>query len=247
MSDVLSWIRLPGPFLIGHRGHAVAAPENTPPAFEAALEAGCDGVELDVRATRDGVLVVHHDEKAAGPRGTVPIETTPWSELEGLELRGKGGAYRLPLLAHVLEGLSRRCLINVEVKPPGPERRDLLAVRLLAEIDPVRPRESVLVSSFDAGMLAALHRRNKELHLGFLFSTLAEYNALEQEEAVEGLTALHPRRDIADRRLMKRAQERGLSVHVWTVNDPTEAERLLAEGARALITDRPELLEEIIR
>jgi len=79
--------------------------------------------------------------------------------------------------------------------------------------------------------------------LGFLFSSLAEVNRLEQEPIMDSLAALHPRHDLLDRTLMKRARERGLAVHTWTVNEPREARRVLDLGVSSIITDVPDELE----
>jgi glycerophosphoryl diester phosphodiesterase len=243
MSDVLSWIRLPGPFLIGHRGQGRSAPENTPAAFEAALEAGCDGVELDVRCTADGVPVVHHDAEVRGERGTesAVIEETAAEELLAGRWRdGKGRPYTVPTLAAVLDVLARRALVNVEVKPP-PEGRGEATVEAVREaLERARPRESILVSSFDPRVLEMFRARDASLLLGFLFASLGDLNRMEQESIMDGLNALHPRHDLVDRNLMKRAEERGLAVHTWTVNERREAERLLDLGVASLITDAPE-------
>lgn len=241
MSDVLSWIRLPGPFLVGHRGFPAAARENTPPSFEAALEAGCDGVELDVRLTRDGIPVVHHDAGATGPDGPVVLDETDWEPLATMRFVDERGAYTVHTLHEVLSALSGRCLVNVELKPPRPERREEMVERVIPEIRRVRPRESILVSSFDPDLLEILGRRDRSLALGFLFTTLAELNHFEQGTAIDGMTALHPRRDLVDARFMKRAAERGLLVTAWTVDDPAEAGRLVRLGVTGIVTNRPDL------
>lgn len=244
MSDVLSWIRLPGPFLIGHRGFPEAARENTLPSFEAALEAGCDGVELDVRLTLDGVPVVHHDAGlggavAAGPDGTagaVTIEEESWLRL--VDAAGAAG-YPLHRLRDVLAALSGRCLVNVEVKPVAPARLASAVRAVHEELERMRPRESVLVSSFDPEVLAGLRRLDHALLLGYLFDSDRALGHLEEHEVVETLAALHPRHDLVTRKSMKRAAERGLAVHAWTVDDPAEAERLLDLGVTSIITNRP--------
>lgn len=246
MSDVLSWIRLPGPFLIGHRGFPARARENTLPGFEAALEAGCDGVELDVRMTRDGVLVVHHDDTATGPEGPVRLDAVDWSRLEGERFSSPSGTYAVEPLDRVLQGLSGRCLVNVEIKPPTDATRVRLAEAAAPALDAVRPRESLLVSSFDPLLLGHLHRVDRSLSLGFLFASLADLNALEDQDVVEFLGALHPRHDLVDAKLMKRARERRLAVHAWTVDDPGEAARLVDLGAASIITNRPDRIAEAL-
>jgi len=239
MSDVLSWIRLPGPFLIGHRGFPEAARENTLPSFEAALEAGCDGVELDVRLTLDGVPVVHHDAELPGPEGPLVIEEESWLRLSEGRGAGRPGDYPLHRLDDVLAALSGRCLVNVEVKPVAPARLASAVRAVDAELDRVRPRESVLVSSFDPEVLAGLRHLDRGLLLGYLAASDRALGRLEDLEVVETLAALHPRHDLVAPNLMKRAAERGLAVHAWTVDDPAEAGRLLDLGVTSIITNRP--------
>jgi len=239
MSDILSWIRVEGPFLIGHRGYAAEARENTPPAFEAALEAGCDGVELDARMSRDGVALVHHDAEARSSGQTLVLADRSFEALRDTRFEGRGGPYRIHSLTEVLRGLAGRCLINVEAKPAAPEFRQRTAAAIYEAVEKVRPRESVLVSSFDPELLLALHRYDNALALGFLFASLKDLNHLEDEPVVDLLTSIHPRHNLVDAKLMRRAAERGLQVHAWTADDPAEIQRLMDLGVTAVITNRP--------
>lgn len=241
MTEILSWIRLEGPFLIGHRGSPHTARENTLPSFEAALEAGCDGVELDVRMTADGELVVHHDDTLAGPGGKLSIEATKWSGIEGRSFGGGGEPYAVHLLDEVLDSLRGRCLINVELKPDGQGRLDRLVPAAARILDRVRPRESLLVSSFDPDILAALAGEDQSLSLAWLFSSSRDFSRLEDLEVVDRLTALHPRHDLVDQKLVRRARERGLMLGTWTVDEEEEARRLLELGVGWIVTNRPEI------
>ena len=245
MSDVLSWIRLTGPFLIGHRGFPMAARENTVPSFEAALEAGCDGIELDVRMTQDGELVVHHDPVAVNDAGPVTIETSTWAALKALRFQGTDGGYGIAHLDSVLRALSGRGLLNIEVKPAG-KRAAEVAEKICAAADKVRPRESVLISSFDLDVLAAVLRKEKGVLLGYLFSSTDALNQLENSEVVDTLTALHPRHDMVDEAFMKRARERGFDVHTWTVDEAADARRVLGLGVTSVITNRPDICGRIL-
>ncbi|HYV50976.1 MAG TPA: glycerophosphodiester phosphodiesterase [Dongiaceae bacterium] len=245
MSDVLSWIRLTGPFLIGHRGFPMAARENTVPSFEAALEAGCDGIELDVRMTQDGELVVHHDEAAVNESGSVSIESSTWPTLKASRFNGADGGYGIPHLDTVLRALSGRGLLNIEVKPAGKRAKDVVE-KVCAAVDKVRPRESVLISSFDLDILAGVLRREKGLLLGYLFSSAEALSHLEDSEVVDTLVALHPRHDLVNEAFIKRARERGLDVHAWTVDDAAEARRLVALGVTSVITNRPDICGPVL-
>ena len=239
MSDILSWIRVEGPFLIAHRGFARDARENTPLAFEAALEAGADGVELDVRITADGVPVVHHDSSATTETGgEVSLETASWEEVSGTAFSEGGHRYRVPRLDRVLEDLTGRCLVNVEVKPVDRSRRNAAVAEVYRVAERVRPRESLLISSFDPALLEGFWRMDRALLLGYLFSDLDAFNHLDEHAVVDGLTALLPRHDLVDGKFMRRAAERGLQVHAWTADDPGEIARLVELGVTGVITNR---------
>ena len=242
MTDVLSWIRLDGPFLIGHRGAPHAARENTLASFEAALEAGCDGVELDVHVTADGIPVVHHDEALRGEDGRrIVIAECSWTDLEGRFFGSGDETYPVHNLDEVLDTLNGRCLINVEIKPPGTDRLVPVAAAVIEALDRVRPRESVLVSSFDPELLGVIRWKDKSALLGFLFSAMSAYNHLQETEVIDGLTALHPRHDLVDSKFMKRVAERGHAVHTWTVDEAVRARELIELGVTSVITNRPEV------
>lgn len=228
--------------MIGHRGYPGAAiRENTPEAFEAALEAGCDGVELDVRLTADGVPVVHHDATVTRASGPVALESLAWNEVRKERvLDAAGHPYVVWSLADVLRFLSGRGLINVEIKPLSAETRSGGVAAIYEELTKTRPRESVLVSSFDSEVLTVVRRLDAAMAIGFLFSELRAFNHLEEDPVVEFLTALHPRENLIDLKLMKRAKERGLQVNAWTVNDKKRARALVELGVHAVVTDRPE-------
>ena len=91
-----------------------------------------------------------------------------------------------------------------------------------------------------------MNRRDHGLTLGFLFSSHRDFNHLEEDEAVEAISAIHPRHDLIDAKLMKRAEERSLAVHAWTVDDAAEARRLVDLGVRSVITNRPDRIGEAL-
>ena len=109
----------------------MVARENTVPSFEAALEAGCDGIELDVRMTQDGELVVHHDATALSDTGSITIEQSDWSHLKPLRFKGTDGQYGIPHLDTVLRALSGRGLLNIEIKPAGKRAGEVAELSLI--------------------------------------------------------------------------------------------------------------------
>jgi glycerophosphoryl diester phosphodiesterase len=241
-----TWTAAGGPYLIGHRGYPGRARENTLASFAAALEAGCHGVELDVRLTRDGVPVVHHDATVRTARGVVAIGDLESETVDTATFASPDGPYTVPRLAHALARFGGRCLLNVEVKPPGPGAHAAVAAAVAAAIGAVEPLTSILVSSFDIGVLAALERFALPVPLGFLFTETRELDAAEREPVTGALTWLHPVHDVVDAALIDRARRRGLAVISWTADEVREVERLLALGVAAVITNHPDRVKHLL-
>ncbi|MCU1456193.1 MAG: glycerophosphoryl diester phosphodiesterase [Actinomycetia bacterium] len=222
--------------VLAHRGASRRAAENTLEAFEIARELGADGVELDVHASGDQVLVVHHDAEADG-LGVLH----DFSVAEITALRPD-----IPTLETVLE----RCagmLVNVELKNlPGDADFDpnhgiaVLVVELLQDRAARGASDSVIVSSFNLETIDRVHADDASVPTGFLtFAGLDPVFALTLA-AERGHTALHPQlQALAGDApgVVERAHELGLHVNVWTVNDPDDVRALRDAGADAVITD----------
>ncbi len=237
---------MPAPLLIGHRGAAGLAPENTLPSFRKALDLGLRAVELDVRLTRDRVLIVFHDDRLdrlTPLRG--PVAERDWRELSGLPvLPGAfGGAFpdaRIPTLEEVLAALPPECRVVVELKAdpvrPAELVRETLAV-LAGDPDPRRLR----VISFEQDLLRRARSEGGVLELGIL-ARPAEMSALLPRAREVGARALHPHFSAVDGELVHAAAEEGFRVSTWTVNNADEARRLAELGVEELATDYPDRL-----
>lgn len=241
-----TWTAAGGPYLIGHRGYPTRARENTIASFAAALAAGCHGVELDVRLTRDGVPVVHHDATVVTGHGSVAIADLESETIGTATCASSDGPYAVPRLVEVLATFGGRCLLNVEVKPQEPRARAGAAAAVAAAVRTVEPLASILVSSFDAGVLTALQRLAVPVPLGFLFTKTRELDAVEREPISGALAWLHPVHDIVDAALIERARRRGLPVVTWTADEPAEVTRLLALGVAAVITNHPDRVKHLL-
>lgn len=220
------------PLLLGHRGSPRAFPENTLAGFEAALDAGLDGVELDVRRLRDGVLVVHHD--AALPDGRA------LSAVGRLDLPG-----HVPTLAQALAWARQSgAFVNVELKFERAWPDD----RVGRTLDLIRGFElgsRVIVSSFNPLLLLAARRHAPEVARALLLHRPYRWGPLDLVPTVMRLTgsaALHPAQALVTRHLLAQAHRHGWQVNVWTVNNAAEALRLTHLGADGLIGDVPEVL-----
>jgi len=214
----------PRPLLLGHRGAPARAKENTLASFLEALKSGLDGVELDVWLTADRVFAVRHDMET--PQG--PVFRLDFATLKALEPE-------TPRLEEVLElqKAFSQALFNVELKGfPGLSEE---AAPRLARL--LRGREGVWVSSFDPVALYLLKQEAPDLPTALLLAQDLSGLAPCLEVA-----ALHPNRTLVTEDRLARWKEAGLSVVVWTVNEPLEARHLLRLGVDGLIGDQPEVL-----
>ena len=213
------------PLLLGHRGSPLEHRENTLASFQAVMDAGLDGVELDVRRCVDGILVVHHDEKLFDGRRI--------ADLSFPELR----PHPIPKLAEVLAWASDvGAFVNVELKYESLRSDD----RVVGTADLLRfhglLRTSV-VSSFNPLLLAPLP---KGVGRGLLFDR-APGLMLQIARRLD-VQAVHPHFSLVTPGLMEAAQKRDWHVNVWTVNDEATARELLAQGAGGLIGNVPAAL-----
>ena len=223
--------------VIAHRGASAHAPENTLAAFALALRLGADCLELDVRASADGVPVVIHDptlERTAGIARAVH-ETT------AAELRALPAACRPPTLDDVLDAFGPATSYLVEVKRIPVETESVLLDALaMRDLD-----GRVTVQSFDHLLLRRLRRRDRDLPLAALFRPGADVRSGLGLVApfVDGIG---PAAAQVDATLVGAARARGLAVRAWTVNDSAGMGRLLAAGVDGIITDRPERARAVI-
>lgn len=234
--------RPPRPLVIAHRGASGVLPENTLPAYELAVEQGADMIEVDLHRTRDGAIVVTHDELLAGLGGRGEIADATLAEVRALDA---GRGERVPTLAELLDGFGGRIPLNLEIKRgtaadyEGLERAALEAV---AERGLV---EETLFSSFYDPILRRLRDLSARARIGLLVSRRHPQGALERARAV-GAEALHPERELVTPRLVDEAHAAGLAVYVFTVDDPAEMRRLLAMGADGLFTNHPDRMRALL-
>ncbi len=208
-----------GPRIWAHRGSHRAAVENTLAAFRLAIAERADGVELDVRATRDGEVVVFHDRDLARLAG----DPRALAACARAELPPIGGA-PIPGLDEVLdEVLAAGLEVNVEIKAGAAEVARLLALR------PPSDREAIVVSSFDAAALGAV----SGVRIARLFERAEELGDGE----LAGLDGVHPHHGACTPERVAAWHARGLFVNAWTVNDPETARRLVGMSVDGLVTD----------
>ena len=245
-----------GPFILGHRGASAVAPENTLAAFLRAISDGADGIEFDVRLSRDGVPVVIHD---ATLKRTGLIDR-PVSALTAGELReidvgrwfagqtqnpkasflGEG----VPMLAQVFELFSANSgLLYTEMKCDEDEG-PLLAAEVVRLTRESRMTERVVVESFDHAAVAAVKKIDSGIRTAALFEPkltrpISTVRRLKMVDTALGVgadeIALH--HTLAGVRVVEKARQAGLEVVVWTVDDPIWIPRARSLGIKALIAN----------
>ncbi|GMV17821.1 MAG: glycerophosphodiester phosphodiesterase [Myxococcales bacterium] len=254
----------PRPLCFAHRGGAKLWPENTLPALGGAVGLGFRYLETDVHLTRDGHLVVFHDERLERTTdGYGLLRDFTLSELERLDAgywyspdgksrpwRGKG--VRIPLLREVFE-LSPTLRVNVELKQAGVG----LPRALWDFIEAHGIHDRILVASAEA----ALGREFRALARGTVATSASAREVLELWAATRvGLDRVVPiaydalqvppfyySLPVVTPRFVRAAHARGLQIHVWTIDDPLEMRRLLALGVDGLMSDRPDLLLAVMQ
>lgn len=190
-------------------------------AFTEAFRLGADGVELDVRRTSDGAVVVHHDAEVAG---VGPIASCRAAELPA----------SVPLLAEVLAGCGGM-VVNVEIKSDGGEALPVAVAEMVAERG---GGCRVIVSSFDTACLDVVAASNPGVPVAWLLEWSANPLASLETAVRRGYEGIHPFVGGVDERVVEEAHRAGLGVRVWTVNAPEDLARMVDLGADAVITDR---------
>ncbi len=262
--------RTPSPLLgdvavavIAHRGASGHAPENTLPAFRRALEMDADMIEMDLRLSADGHVVVIHDATLDRiTDGTGPVAERTLAELQALDagyaFAGPGGAHpyrgtgvRIPTLAEVLDAFPDARML-VELKAGAGESLADSAAAVLARH---RAGGRVLVASFDSGYLRRFRHRMPGVPTGagagetarFYVAQLAGLDRWYRPPA--GFLIVPPAlggRPLVTPRFLRAARRLGVEVHVWTVDDPGAMRRLAASGVDGILTRHPDRLRAVL-
>jgi len=228
--------------VIAHRGASGHRPENTLPAYELAVEQGADMIEIDLHRTRDGAIVVTHDEELAGIGGRGEIAQATLAEVRALDA---GAGEPVPTLDEVLDGFATRIPFNLELKRgkqadyPGLEQASLEAVNQRGLL----PR--MLFSSFYDPVLARLRALSPEARVALLISRKFPQRAVERAKAL-GAEALNPEDSLVTAGLVREAHAAGLAVYVFTVDEEAELRRFLELGVDGIFTNHPDRLRAIV-
>ncbi len=245
MNPTWPFLDHPGPIPFAHRGGASEWPENTMAAFEHAVGLGYRYLETDVHVTADGVVVAFHDDvldRVTDRRGH--IAALPWSEVRQARVDGQG----IPLLEDLLGTWPEAC-VNIDPK------HDASVTPLVEVLDRTQAHDRVCVAAFSDRRLA----RVRQLTAGRVCTGTGPREVARLRAAayrvpcgrIAAACAQVPlrwqRMPVVDRRFLDAAHRRSLPVHVWTVDEPAEMERLLDLGVDGIMTDRPAVLKDVLQ
>lgn len=229
--------------ILAHRGASAYAPENTLEAFRLAMEQGADGIELDVQMTKDGELVVIHDEtidRVSNGNGAVRDYTL--EELKQFSVSNHFEQYpdvKIPTLREVLELVKPGTMeINIELKT-GIYWYPQIEQKVLELVKEEGMEERIIYSSFNHYSVQKIRELSPEAETAYLIGDVmldvADYTRNT------GIKGLHPALfhvKMAD--FLKEYKESGIALRVWTVNDKDQIRWLIDEGVDAVITNYPD-------
>jgi len=245
---------------VAHRGASYLAPENTLIAYRIAISAGADGAECDVYTTGDGVAILSHDKSTKRTMGGVDKDITKigWTDIQALDAGAwKGKQFKgepVPTLEAYLELLKgTNCHPVIEIKMDGIEQPVLDVIRKPGMVD------VTTIIAFSPEVVKTVRKLEPNICVAFLYSENFKDKGTPEENA-DRLTefllnrckdldtkVLDLNHDILSETLVKRLQGAGIHVWCWTVNDAARMNRLLDWGVESITTDRPELLNDVLK
>lgn len=234
--------------IVGHRGAAGVAPENTLASFREAVRAGADWLEFDVRFTSDDIPVIIHDgslKRTCSGRG--PVRSHTLAEMRRLDAGSwydhRFAGEKIPTLDEVLK-LGSRVRLNIEIKArSAPARQAAQAV--WSRVQEAGLEDRILISSFDSNILRALRDLDSRVPLGFPWK-IGLRDPVRRAVSLKARMMLFDIPGLSEKKV-RRCRDAGLDVWVYTVNDPEEMRRVMDLGIEAIITDRPDVLSGLLR
>ncbi len=237
--------------ILGHRGANRRAPQNTVPAFRAAVEHGADGVEFDVQMSADGVLVICHNFTVdATSNGTGRIDELTFEELRALDFgswfSAEFAGTQIPTLEEVLDCVKDMEVLNVEIKPARKNRQEVVR-KTVETVRAFGLTEKTIFSSFDFNIIRDLKALDPGLVCGLLYDPVPEelfdkrllrgqYLTVASEYRAD---ALHPHYLLTNfpRSYVRKCHEAGLMVNVWGISKESELEKYKEKDLDIIITD----------
>lgn len=232
-----------------HRGFSGEYPENTLLAFKKGIEAGCDGIELDVHLTKDGEVVIIHDEAIdRTTNGTGLVADYTLKELKefdaSFKFAGMYGKNEIPTLREYFELIKPTNIItNIELKTgintyPGIEEKTL---KLIDEFD---LRSRIIISSFNHYSVLRMKALAPDMEYGFLSETwIVDFPKYAKDLGVE---YVHPIFKMVEPDFSEACKKEGIGINTWTVNTEADINEMIDRGVKGIIGNYPDKIRKII-
>jgi glycerophosphoryl diester phosphodiesterase len=234
---------------IAHRGFSGYYPENTMLAFRKAVEVGCDGIETDLHMTKDGVIVICHDEKIDRTTdGTGFIANYTYEELYKFDAGIKYGEQfkgeRIPSIDEFLNYVKdKNLLINFELKN-NIILYEELEKKVIQKVHEFKMEKNIILSSFNHYSMVRVKEIDSSIKTGLLYEATL-YKVDEYGEMV-GVDALHPFYPaVMDNKIVEDIKKKGFMINAYTVNEEEDMKRLIELGIDGIITNYPDRLKKI--
>ena len=225
-----------------HRGFSARYPENTMLAFQKALDVQCDGIEFDVHLTRDGKIVIIHDERLERTtNGHGFIKDTDYAELHRLDA-GKGEP--IPTLDDYFDLVEKTSILtNIELKN-GVFRYEGMEEQVIEKIRRHKLEDRIIFSSFNHYSMLRCKKLAPEICCGFLVgSWIIDVGAYAKKHGMENI---HPEFCSLTDEAIAEIKSQGIAIYTYTVDAPQDMKRLASLGVDAIITDDPQLLRKTL-
>jgi len=252
MTSCIDLARFTRPLLIGHRGYPAKFPENTLAAFEGAMQAGCDMIELDVTLSRDRkVVVIHDDTLDRTTNGKGPVLERTLEEIKRLDAGSwfapRFSAERIPELSEVMELTAGRCMLNIEIKQSAFEAGypiDAIEHQVVTLVRASGAMDRVIISSFDKRILERIAAMDAPPAIAYISDHGVDKRALDMLLAMKAFS-WHPSFKALTRDQVDMLHTAGLKVFPWTINTRAEAEKVLALGVDGLICNELRVMRTV--
>jgi len=252
LMSMTSWTGRFPVVVIAHRGFSGAAPENTLAAFSKAIETGCDMIEMDVQLSRDGEVVVIHDDtldRTTNGKGKVSQHTL--QDLKtfdaGLWFSPQFTGERIPALKEVLKLTRGKIPLAIELKKGDLGQYTIfdLVDRTFAEVEKAACLGQVVFSSFDRTALERILERNSRIPVAYIYNK--PWNSPLELAGKYPIPILSCRQTVLTKDNLMKAHQAGFKVNVWTVDTEPEMELLLDLGVDGIITNHPDRAIKVLK
>jgi glycerophosphoryl diester phosphodiesterase len=254
-SDVLLGLPRSGKFpvlVIAHRGFSGGAPENTLAAFKKAIDLGVDMIELDVLLSKDGQIVVIHDDtlnRTTNGKGRVTDYTL--DELKQLDAGSWFGTQfsgeKIPTLKEVLELTRGKMFLNIELKKGelGQYTMMDLTDRSLQEVEKTGMLNQVIFASFDPSAIDRIIGKNPKIPVALIYNQ--SWTFPQEVTGGRSISVLSCSGKVLTQTNISKAHQRGMKVIAWTLNTEEHIQHFLNMGVDGIVTDYPDRLIKILQ